>query len=626
MGMSVPSFDSRPKLKILEGWSRRIQLPISDSHLISHAMPPKRRNKKKKTQKPASQTSTTNNSNHQNQNTSITSSQTQPNKPSASLSSFNSEIETSTKSNQTTPLSHRSTNLPFQSPSTDPNTSHSLSSDRYSPVTSHSKKSTPYKTDVVTPDDLTESQAQLYHLTSPCSHEGNPEFINPTSQISESGQKNYHSGHSTPIKLSAQPSSTAKSNSSASQLDQKSTIREELYRSPTKESNHESFEISQSVSNSNASIRTSEPFQEGELLQSSNHSSASPSYEPTNENQLLTQLDESNQQRYQNDNAGKPIVKTEPATPLDAQVSYHSVPRDSAIVSGHDKPITLLNAEISPFKPNLRRRERSFTVDSHYSDASQKVSASSCGGASKRPRNSNSNDFSPKTPGQTLSAQEVPDSLTFGENRPEYYKNSLGYHHLGQCLKSIQSRQQKCHSGSQTIDMGVNLPQIYLSYFDQNQDGMLDPLDSWRASRRLGFGLVLAAWITFLVHAILSLLNGNRLWFFLDPLAKHHLPLGGKVSEKSNHLEKTISKLLPNLEYLPNEQVSPLALWKIMLQMDDLFDRLTVVLGWLLVFCLTWPVNLSVRHDYFCSAFNGDLLFLIAERNSLQSRPSVNSS
>lgn len=114
-------------------------------------------------------------------------------------------------------------------------------------------------------------------------------------------------------------------------------------------------------------------------------------------------------------------------------------------------------------------------------------------------------------------ADSEPDSKTRGHPALGHHDSSHrakageGRKHAQRSRLALRgSRRSSVASGSDADDedesMSVppNLLEIYLSYFDQDSDGLLEPLDTYHAIRKLGFNALLAAPAAVFGHLLLS--------------------------------------------------------------------------------------------------------------------------
>ncbi|WAR62109.1 hypothetical protein PtB15_14B203 [Puccinia triticina] len=268
------------------------------------------------------------------------------------------------------------------------------------------------------------------------------------------------------------------------------------------------------------------------------------------------------------------------------------------------------------------RREMSGAADQFDFDAQQRLYDGPGGGMVKKPRHRRPNGTSSHSADQR--AADGPDeagsdqssTASHDEDARHPHRDSMGFQHAQRCLQSIVDIQ---HLNARPADLDPDLLQIYLSYFDQDQDGLLDPLDTWRAFRRLGFGLLWAAAATLALHALFSPFIGMGSWLLPDVLGRCQLPLGPHLSKSSpssinidphdiSHVDK---------DHTP-DKVGPAALWKKtqehmgVAEMTDPIGWLKFVLGWLIALSLTWPTDLCVKHELINGVYNGELLFLVA--------------
>jgi hypothetical protein len=183
------------------------------------------------------------------------------------------------------------------------------------------------------------------------------------------------------------------------------------------------------------------------------------------------------------------------------------------------------------------RREMSGAADQFDFDAQQRMYAGPGGGMVKkachrRPVNGHSHPAedqraSDEPVHELLSDRSSPASAEALSARS---RDTMGFQHAQRCLQSIVEIQ---HLNAHPDELDPDLLQIYLSYFDQDQDGLLDPLDTWRAFRRLGFGLLWAVAATFTLHLFISPFIGMGSWLMPDVLGRCQLPLGHHLSGSS---------------------------------------------------------------------------------------------
>ncbi|KAA1082686.1 hypothetical protein PGT21_010460 [Puccinia graminis f. sp. tritici] len=275
-------------------------------------------------------------------------------------------------------------------------------------------------------------------------------------------------------------------------------------------------------------------------------------------------------------------------------------------------------------KPKSIRREMSGAADQFDFDAQQRMYAGPGGGMVKkvchrRPVNGNSHP----TEDQRASDEPVHEpssdrsSAASAEESRARSQDTIGFQHAQRCLQSIVEIQ---HLNAHPDELDPDLLQIYLSYFDQDQDGLLDPLDTWRAFRRLGFGLLWAVAATFTLHLLISPFIGMGSWFMPDVLGRCQLPLGHHLSGSSRSSINIDPHDISNIDKdHPSGKVGPSALWKKTqehmgaAEMTDPVGWIKFVIGWLIAISLTWPSDLSVKHDLINGVYNGELLFLVAQ-------------
>lgn len=99
---------------------------------------------------------------------------------------------------------------------------------------------------------------------------------------------------------------------------------------------------------------------------------------------------------------------------------------------------------------------------------------------------------------------------------------------------------------------GMTPLQRHCAYFDRNGDGVLTPWDTWIAFRELGYGLVLSAVGTVLVHFFFSYPTLDT-WvpdpFFSIHLKNIHRCIHGSDSGSYNNLGTFTIDFLPVFEY-----------------------------------------------------------------------------
>jgi len=272
----------------------------------------------------------------------------------------------------------------------------------------------------------------------------------------------------------------------------------------------------------------------------------------------------------------------------------------------------------SPSKNKPVRREMSGAADQFDFDAQQRLFAGPGGGMVKKPRHRRPNGSQSTHDASADESNEIssePANVPHQESTHPS-KDSTGYNHAQRCLQSVIEAQHL----EQPTDLDPDLLQIYLSYFDLNQDGLLDPLDTWNAFRRLGFGLLWATGATIALHVLITPFIGIGSWLMPDILGRCHLPLGYHLSGSSRNLINIDPHNLSSLdkENTP-DKVGPSELWKKTqehmgaAEMTDPIGWLKFVIGWFIAVGLTWPSDLGVKPELINGLYNGEILFLVAE-------------
>ncbi|KAI7941477.1 hypothetical protein MJO29_013551 [Puccinia striiformis f. sp. tritici] len=264
----------------------------------------------------------------------------------------------------------------------------------------------------------------------------------------------------------------------------------------------------------------------------------------------------------------------------------------------------------SDLKAKPIRRQMSGSTDQFDFDAQQRLHAGPGGGMVKKPchRRPESIDSPPDHPPST--SHEDPD-----DNNP--HKDNLGFQHAKKSLHSIIDLQNR----PDHPPINPDLIQIYLSYFDQDHDGLLTLMDTWRAFRGLGFGSISAVFATISLHLLLAPFLGIGSWIAPDLFGRCLIPLGRLRSETSGtsfiidpHDLSVVDKNRHS-----SGRMGPLALWKKtqghmgVAEMTDPIGWLKFVIGWIIAIGLTWPSDLSVKHELINGVYNGEILFLVAQ-------------
>ncbi|KNZ46089.1 hypothetical protein VP01_756g6 [Puccinia sorghi] len=272
----------------------------------------------------------------------------------------------------------------------------------------------------------------------------------------------------------------------------------------------------------------------------------------------------------------------------------------------------------SPTQNKPVRREMSGAADQFDFDAQQRLFAGPGGGMVKKPRHRRPNGGQSTHDASADESNEISSETASVPYQQSTHprKDSTGYKHAQRCLQSVIEAQHL----EQPADLDPDLLQIYLSYFDLNQDGLLDPLDTWSAFRRLGFGLLWATGATIALHVLITPFIGIGSWLMPDIVGRCHLPLGSHLSRSSRNLIHIDPHNLSSLdkENTP-DKVGPSALWKKTqehmgaAEMTDPIGWLKFVIGWFVAVGLTWPSDLGVKPELINGLYNGEILFLVAQ-------------
>lgn len=283
------------------------------------------------------------------------------------------------------------------------------------------------------------------------------------------------------------------------------------------------------------------------------------------------------------------------------------------------------------------RREMSGAADAFDFDAQQRLHAGPGGGLVKKARHRRANGHqsssgewsadevakdSAADPGQ----QHAPLSSHPVHGDCPARKDGRGFQHAQRSLRAAMAGQRSVgtapppHHEDDTVDPG--LVQMYLSFFDQDQDGLLAPLDSWRAFRRLGFGVLYAAAAAFALHALITPFLGLGSWRAPDLRGRARLPLVQlrRPGASRHPLHVHPHNLLDVEPGRAAEKVGPRALWKKTqthmgaAQMTDPVGWIKFLIGWMVAVGLTWPADLSVNPALINGVYNGELLFIVADQ------------
>ncbi|PLW15476.1 hypothetical protein PCANC_03248 [Puccinia coronata f. sp. avenae] len=278
------------------------------------------------------------------------------------------------------------------------------------------------------------------------------------------------------------------------------------------------------------------------------------------------------------------------------------------------------------------RREMSGAADAFDFDAQQRLHAGPGGGLVKKARHrggnghqSSSGEWSADEAAKD-SAAEPPQHAALSPqpvhaDRPAR-KDGRGFQHAQRSLRAAMAAQRGLDPAPphhhEDDDMDPGLVQMYLSFFDMDQDGLLAPLDSWRAFLRLGFGVLYAAAAALTLHALITFLGlgAPDLWGRVRlPLAQLRHP---GASRYPLHVHP--HNLLDVEPGRACEKVGPRALWKKTqthmgaAQMTDPVGWIKFLIGWMVAVGLTWPTDLSVNPALINGVYNGELLFIVADQ------------
>ncbi|KAI9623835.1 hypothetical protein H4Q26_017110 [Puccinia striiformis f. sp. tritici PST-130] len=145
-------------------------------------------------------------------------------------------------------------------------------------------------------------------------------------------------------------------------------------------------------------------------------------------------------------------------------------------------------------------------------------------------------------------------------------------------------------------------------------------MDTWRAFRGLGFGSISAVFARSLFIfcwplSWVSVLDRSR---SLREMSDSFGSLRSETSGTSFIIDPHDLSVVDKNRH-SSGRVGPLALWKKtqghmgVAEMTDPIGWLKFVIGWIIAIGLTWPSDLSVKHELINGVYNGEILFLVAQ-------------
>ncbi|CAH7683291.1 expressed protein [Phakopsora pachyrhizi] len=182
-----------------------------------------------------------------------------------------------------------------------------------------------------------------------------------------------------------------------------------------------------------------------------------------------------------------------------------------------------------------------------------------------------------------------PRTVRFFEEDERESLSNEGYSHAKKCLGHL------CQEGNED-EIEPNVLQIYLSYFDLNQNGKLDPIDTWRALRRIGFSIWISIIISIIAHIIGSSISRKGKWFIPDIFGRLQVTIPRESLTKRSGLLSTFAFKLQSDQNLAlsYERLGPREIWQLTHKQinsegnRDFRALFRLILQYILVVSLTW--------------------------------------